>query len=106
MVKCLQKGHKQKTNCEKNKNKQKKNGKKVLIYHLNKIPRFGSEAMLVEAESIRTMVEQQTFRGIRHMKSLPVRKKRTKRGYTQKRLGVTRARRYGYKCTRHIPKKK
>eukprot|EP01083_Nonionella_stella_P228841 810657_1 len=72
----------------------------VLILHLNRVPRFGAENLLIEAQSIRNMIEKKTWRGLRHVQALPVRTKRSRKHKTQRKLGPIRARRLGFLCIR------
>jgi len=72
----------------------------VLILHLNRIPRFGSENILIEAQSIRNMIERKTWRGLRHVQAFPVRRRRSRKDVTQKKLGPIRAKRLGFLCIR------
>eukprot|EP01083_Nonionella_stella_P072127 194259_1 len=72
----------------------------VLILHLNRIPRFGAENLLIEAQSIRSMIERKTWKGLRHVQALPVRTKRSRKHFTQRKLGPVRARRLGFLCIR------
>ncbi|ETO30982.1 hypothetical protein RFI_06139 [Reticulomyxa filosa] len=68
----------------------------VLIFHLNRIPRFGAENLLIESQQIRKMIQKQTWRGWRHARALPVRTMRTHGQRTQRKLGVARARKLGF----------
>ena len=74
----------------------------VLILHLNKYPRFGSSNILVEAQSIRGMIERQTKRGLRHVMALPM-TKRNHKATRQKQLGPLRAKKLGFYCVRNEP---
>ena len=76
----------------------------MLILHLNRVPRFGAENLLIEAQSIRSMIERKTWRGLRHVQALPTRRKRTRRAKTQRKLGPVRARRLGFLCIREKKK--
>ena len=74
----------------------------VLLLHLNKYPRFGAENVLVEAQSIRRMIEKQTKRGFRHVMAYPM-TRRNHKAKNQKKLGPIRARRLGFYCIRNEP---
>ena len=76
----------------------------VLILHLNRVPRFGAENLLIEAQSIRSMIERKTWRGLRHVQALPVRTIRSRKHKTQRKLGPIRARRLGFLCIREKKK--
>ena len=72
----------------------------VLILHLNRIPRFGAENLLIEAQSIRMIIENKTWKGLRHVQAMPVHTRRSRKQKTQKKLGRKRAQRLGFPCTR------
>jgi ribosomal protein S13 len=76
----------------------------VLILQLNKQPRFGAENILIEAQAIRRMIQRRTWKGLRHLRCLPVSTKRTKGHRTQRKLGGVRARRLGYPIRKMVPK--
>ena len=46
------------------------------------------------------MIEKKTWRGLRHVQALPVRTRRSRKHYTQRKLGPIRARRLGFLCIR------